>query len=90
MHFLAAGENRYPYSINITTALYNYCDVPGSPCLNKTGLFIFLRIPNPVSCRCPEPRVVCWRPHLAGTRQCVTSNIIEIGNFFEPTCALRR
>ncbi len=27
------------------------------------------RIPGPVSCRCPEPKVICWRPHLAGTQQ---------------------
>ncbi len=51
------------------TTLYIYCDMPGSPCLSKTGPvygpFFFLglvhlwtdqRIPGPVSCRCPEPR----------------------------------
>ncbi len=37
------------------------------------------RFPNPVSCRCPEPRVVCWRPHLGGTQQYV-SKIWEICN----------
>ncbi len=42
--------------------IYNYCDVPGSPCLSKAGPMygpFFLtdqRIPGPVSCRCPEPR----------------------------------
>ncbi len=30
------------------------------------------RIPDPSSCHCPEPRVVCWRPHLAGTRQYIS------------------
>ncbi len=28
-----------------------YCDMPGSPCLSKK------RIPGPMSCHCPEPRV---------------------------------
>ncbi len=38
-----------------------YCDVPGSPCLSKTGSVygpFFLtdqRITGPVSCRCLEP-----------------------------------
>ncbi len=32
-----------------------YCDVPGSPCLSVSSL--------------PGAKVVCWRPHLAGTRQ---------------------
>ncbi len=43
---------------------YIYCDVPGSPCLSKKRIKctvrFFLtdqRIPDPASCRCPEPRV---------------------------------
>ena len=35
------------------------------PVLVKTGQ----KSVRSVSCRCPEPRVICWRPHLAGTRQ---------------------
>ncbi len=50
-----------------------YCDVPGPPCLSKTGpivgpcFSIFGSLARVLSL--PGAKVVCWRPHLAGTRQ---------------------
>ncbi len=66
MHVLLAKRNT-SFGKNTEFALIAiYCDVPGPPCLSKYGSNV--RSVS-LSCRCPEPRVVCWRPHLAGTRQ---------------------
>ena len=55
-----------------------YCDVPGSPCLSKMGPVVgpsfsifgsLLRTRGSLArvLLLPGAKVVCWRPHLAGT-----------------------
>ncbi len=43
-----------------------------------------LSIPGPVSCRCPEPKVVCWRPHLTGKGQYIQKG----GKIQAPACSV--
>ncbi len=66
------------YWISVGGRQPTYCDVPGSPCLSKTGPLFgpYFSIFGSLSLgsldhvlSLPGAKVVCWRPHLAGTRQ---------------------
>ena len=59
--------------LRISGNIIIYCDVPGSPCLSKKRVkctvHFFLKSLTPCLVAAGSPGWVCWRPHLAGTRQ---------------------
>ncbi len=72
-----------------------YCDLPGSPCLSKTGpivgpsFFIFRGLTDPKDpwtrvLSLPGAKVVRRRPHLAGTRHYIRVDIEDWGGGVHP------
>ncbi len=68
------SQNKPPSPINPPGWRRWYCDVPGSPCLSKTGpvygpFFNGPKDPWSHVLSLPGAKVVRWRPHLPGTWQ---------------------